>query len=194
MTLVVVERHGSVAIFTQASDGTLRQRGLFDVDDFEATHLELAELGENLSRTFGWNGVDVSRPVSKRVAKTTAKPVGKAKQRALPPELAAAVAANPAPTPKARRVYRGDLVPPGYRSLPRGRSANELRPALIAEVVEYVRANPGATTIAISQGTRIYERTVVGLVRRDEVDASLRFEQANPIDARRYYVRDLDAN
>jgi hypothetical protein len=190
MTLVVTERHGSVAIFSKLSDGTLRQRGLLDSDGLEASHLELAQLAEGLSTTLGWNGVDVSN--SQPVTKRGRKAVGATKRRELP-------AASEAPPESPKRRKYESTVPPGYRSLPRGIASNSLRPPMIEEIVDDVRANPGATSSAISKRTKIHDRTIDGLLRRSEVHARLRYEQASKTDPRRYFVRDepttlLDAN
>lgn len=175
MTLVVTERLGVLAIYTRLPSGELKQRALIDVDSTEASHLELAELGVGMSERFGWNGVEVSKTQPGKRAPKLAKP----KREELP-----------TPPPERQRRRYESTVPAGYRSLPRGRLANELRPALVEEIVAYVRAHPGATSTAISAGTKIHDRTIDGLMRRPEVGALVRYEQATAIDPRRYFVRD----
>lgn len=69
MTLVVTHAAGFLACFTRNPDGTMKQRALIDTGEEPPTAIELADIGERLSKEYGWvNGVTVPN-VRGKVAK-----------------------------------------------------------------------------------------------------------------------------
>jgi hypothetical protein len=100
MTLVVTHAAGFLACFTRNPDGTMRQRALIDTGEEPPTALELADIGERLSKEYGWNGQAVAVNPVKAM---------KAKPKALPQKRSYTQSDLPVPERKARMLaYLGE--------------------------------------------------------------------------------------
>jgi hypothetical protein len=86
MTLVVTHAAGFLACFTRNADGTMKQRALIDTGEEPPTAIELADIGERLSKEYGWNGTTVPvAPVKIMKGKTKALPQKRGYNNSDPP-------------------------------------------------------------------------------------------------------------
>lgn len=176
MTLVVTHANGFLACFTRADDGSMRQRALIDTGDDPPTAVDLANLGDELARTWNWLP---ALPASTRKPYANAKPA----VVPLPP------ASDPVKRLKDAERKRKDGRGVRSKTDPPPRE----RPAMVTRFLE---ANPRSTLAQIIVGLGLkadaarlgrWHHTIVAL---REAGAIQRSETSNSVNPYVYWVTD----